>query len=190
MADQKPLPNRYDPYLIKGKLDEYIESYCNKELNFVPDNKYSNIKIVIGLIATLVTAWAYAFEYVYLAPFPGNYNCLLVCGVVYFILDFIFVTIDWYILDDIFYQTKPAAQVAYKHVEYLSIGSRLPHFAQEYMITLSGTKKGKGENATASSFKISSEFSVGRFFTKEGRLVHDNVNAELNKMLAQVKANN
>ena len=58
------------------------------------------------------------------------------------------------------------------------------------MITLSGTKKGKGENATASSFKISSEFSVGRFFTKEGRLVHDNVNAELNKMLAQVKANN
>jgi hypothetical protein len=40
MVDNKPLANRYDPYQIKGKVDEYITDYMEKRGKLTEDHKY------------------------------------------------------------------------------------------------------------------------------------------------------
>ncbi|MEE4247067.1 MAG: signal peptidase complex subunit 2 [Kangiellaceae bacterium] len=96
-----------------------------KKMNLVEYQAYSNVKLVIGLVATLVTAWAYYYEYGYDAPFPGNYWTLVWCGAVYFALDTVYVIIDWLVLGDIFYQAYPPNGGALDGIEHLSIESSL-----------------------------------------------------------------
>jgi hypothetical protein len=111
-----------------------------KKMNLVEYQTYSNIKLVIGLVATLVTAWAYYYEYGYDAPFPGNYWTLVWCGVVYFFLDTVYVIIDWWILDNVFYQsyvTKGSGPL--DGLEHIAIGSNLAHFSDKYKLTITAT---------------------------------------------------
>ena len=108
MADfHKPLSNRYDPYVMKGKLDEFISHFLSNQLYFPENNSFSNKKLVLGFVATLFTIYAHVYEYIYQAPFPKNYNILLICCVCYFILNFSFQIIDYWIQGDIFFSTNP-----------------------------------------------------------------------------------
>ena len=108
MADfHKPLTNRYDPFVMKGKLDEFITHFLSNRLYFPENNSFSNKKLIIGFIATFFTIYAHVYEYLYLAPFPKNYNILLICCVCYFILNFSFQIIDYWVQGDIFFSTNP-----------------------------------------------------------------------------------
>jgi hypothetical protein len=79
VADDKPLPNLYDPFQIKGKLDERIIAYLSEDKHFPINNRYSNTKLLLGFFATLATVWAHLYEYIYNKPFPLNYNVVFVC---------------------------------------------------------------------------------------------------------------
>jgi hypothetical protein len=141
-----------------------------------------------------VTCWAYAYEYVYLAPFPGNYWCLFWCGVVYFILDFFFVVIDYYILDDIFFSSKPPDLVEWKGISFISIGSKLPHFEHNYSLTLYVTYSAAPKSPPKELMRVSENYYqitkpiyVGNMFTDEGNLFHKGVEKEIMEILTKIK---
>lgn len=113
--DGRPLPNRYDPYQIKGKLDEYITDYLSEQRHFPVNNRYSNMKIALGAIATLFTIYAHVFEYIYNKPFPQNYYVLLVCVPLYllhsyFLFNFIYQYVDYFVCGNIFFTCNPTVR--------------------------------------------------------------------------------
>jgi hypothetical protein len=178
VVDDKPLPNRYDPYQIKGKLDEYIIDYLSKQRDFPVNNRYSNTKIVLGLLATCATIWAHIYEYIYNKPFPANYLTLLVCVIIYFTFNFAYQYVDYLVCGDIYFTSNPSTP-EYAHIAEFSIESTIPRFTPIYKtavylylksaVALSKTEKWNTDSGTYRVLRI--DVNVETFFNSEGYLI-------------------
>ena len=176
----KPLNNRYDPYVAKGKLDDYISNYLKSSKNLPQNFRYSNMKLALGSLATLFTVVAHAYEYVYDAHFPKDYWVVFVCVVSYFVLNGVYQIVDYLVEGDIFYTCKPNNS-KYSHIGEFSFSSVIPKFSEYYQLTvyiklkqpvqLSGDWK---KTKDLSGF-IYQEESIGAFFTEEGKMIYGNV---------------
>ena len=87
--EQKVLPiNKYSIYELKAGIDKEIQSFLEEE-EFVEIQKFSNVKILFGLLTVACTGTAYLYP----LPFPQNYYIILFSVIGYLI----FSTIYWYI---------------------------------------------------------------------------------------------
>lgn len=178
VVDDKPLPNRYDPYQIKGKLDEYITDYLSEQRHFPVNNRYSNLKLALGLIATCATVWAHIYEYIYNKPFPQNYAVLFVCVVIYFAFNFAYQYVDYLLCGDIYFTSNPD-KTELAHVTEFSIESTIPRFSPMYKtvvylylksdVELNKAEKWEKRSGTYRKLKI--EVNVENFFNAEGYLI-------------------
>ena len=97
--EQKVLPiNKYSIYELKAGIDKEIQSFLEEE-DFEEFQKFSNIKILFGLLTVSCTATAYLYP----LPFPENYYIILFSVIGYLIFSTIYWYIDKKVIDTIFY---------------------------------------------------------------------------------------
>ena len=97
--EQKVLPiNKYSIYELKAGIDKEIQSFLEEE-EFVEIQKFSNVKILFGLLTVACTGTAYLYP----LPFPQNYYIILFSVIGYLIFSTIYWYIDKKIIDTIFY---------------------------------------------------------------------------------------
>ena len=100
--NQKVLPiNKYSIYELKAGIDKEIQTYLGEE-DFEEIQKFSNIKILFGLLTVTCTGTAYLYP----LPFPQNYYIILFSVIGYLIFSTIYWYIDKKIIDTIFYVGK------------------------------------------------------------------------------------
>jgi hypothetical protein len=175
----KPVPNRYDPYQLKAKVDELLIGYLTKHKQLRVNNRYSNYKLSLGFIATLFCVVAHVYEYYY-KPFPQDYTVLAVCVAGYFLFSFTYQYVDYWVSGDIFFTTCPSNAPLNVFAE-VSLSSTIPRFSELYELTV--FTKLKGSNKFESSV---TKTSVGKLFTAEGRLIGDNATALVDQVLKQL----
>ena len=97
--EQKVLPiNKYSIYELKAGIDKEIQNYLEEE-EFEESQKYSNIKILFGLLTVSCTGIAYLYP----LPFPQNYYIIFFSVIGYLIFSTIYWYIDKKVIDTIFY---------------------------------------------------------------------------------------
>ena len=97
--EQKVIPiNKYSIYELKAGIDKEIQG-CLEEEEFEEIQKYSNIKILFGILTVSCTATAYLYP----KPFPENYYIILFSVIGYLIFSTIYWYIDKKVIDTIFY---------------------------------------------------------------------------------------
>ena len=97
--DQKVLPiNKYSIYELKAGIDKEIQGYLQEE-EFEEIQKFSNIKILFGLLTVSCTDTAYLYP----KPFPDNYFIILFSVIGYLIFSTIYWYIDKKVIGTIFY---------------------------------------------------------------------------------------
>ena len=161
----KPLFNRYDPYVIKGKLDEYIIHELNESHKYKQTFGYSNTRLLIGSIATIFTIICHVYEYIYHAHFPGDYNITVVCVIGYFLMNFLYQIFEYYYEKETFYSGIPDPADA----SSIDISSSIKRFDEFYYVKL--FVYDKNNNRREIEFKN----SVGKFFSDDGYIVKKNV---------------
>ena len=199
--DGKALPNRYDPYQIKGKLDEFITDYFSEQKKLPVNNRYSNTKLVLGFIATLATIYAHGYEYVYNKPFPHNYQILLVCVVMYvlhsyFAFNFAYQYVDYCVCGDIYFTCNPKVggrqQVkGLGHVKEFSVESTMAKFSPIYQTWVyvyletecKLSPKEKWTLKRPKYFVLKLDSDVKDFFNAEGYLLEKPVSEFANRLL-------
>lgn len=190
VVDDKPLPNRYDPYQIKGKLDEFIIDYLTEKRHFPVNNRYSNIKLVLGFIATCATVWAHIYEYIFNLPFPLNYNTLLVCVVIYFAFNISYQYVDYLVCGDIYFTCNPS-NTEHQHIAEFSIESTMPKFSPVYKTVIylylkkqeELTKSEQWERRSDTYRVLRVETTVDKYFNAEGYLLHEPARALADRLL-------
>ena len=97
--DQKVLPiNKYSIYELKAGIDKEIQNFLEDE-DFDEIQRFSNIKILFGLLTVTCTGMAYLYP----KPFPDNYYIILFSVIGYLIFSTIYWYIDKKVIDTIFY---------------------------------------------------------------------------------------
>ena len=100
--EEKVLPiNKYSIYELKAGIDKEIQKYLEEE-EFEEIQKFSNIKILFGLLTVSCTGIAYLYP----LPFPANYYIILFSVIGYLIFSTIYWYIDKKVIDTIFYVGK------------------------------------------------------------------------------------
>ena len=101
---EKILPiNKYSIFELKAAVDKEIHSYLEEE-EFEENQRYSNIKILFGILTVSCTGMAYLYP----KPFPDNYYIILFSVIGYLIFSTIYWYIDKKVIDTIFYAGKNA----------------------------------------------------------------------------------
>lgn len=90
--------NKYSVSDLKSTMDNKIIEYL-ESLNFIENNRYSNLKIVIGLYCIFWTCVAYLNG----QEFPKNYNLICVSLVFYFLGTLLYWYVESYIIKDTLY---------------------------------------------------------------------------------------
>ena len=103
MSSSKPstknIPiNKYSTYELKSGIDQMIVKYLER-IKFTEYQKYSNMKIFVGLLVLSFTALAYLYP----KPFPENYNAILIGVIGYVIFSTIYWFLEEFYIKDIFY---------------------------------------------------------------------------------------
>lgn len=73
--------NKDDGAAIKRVLDDSVVNYLTQEKHFAENTKISNWKLLLGVISIALAITAQFYP----APFPENYNILVVCCSAYFV---------------------------------------------------------------------------------------------------------
>ena len=98
-SDKKVLPiNKYSIYELKAGIDKEIQTYLEDE-DFQTNQRYSNLKILFGLLTVTCTGMAYLYP----KPFPDNYYIILFSVIGYMIFSTIYWFVEKKIIDTIFY---------------------------------------------------------------------------------------
>ena len=99
---EKILPiNKYSIFELKAAVDKEIHTYLDEE-EFEENQRYSNIKILFGILTVSCTGMAYIQP----KPFPDNYYIILFSVIGYLIFSTIYWYIDKKVIDTIFYAGK------------------------------------------------------------------------------------
>jgi hypothetical protein len=174
---EKPLFNRYDPYVIKGKLDEFISHELNNTHKFSQFFQLSNQKLALGFIATFFTLIAHIYGYIFASPFPKDYNITVICVIGYFIFNYSYQLFESYYEKETFYQCKPNLP-GIKTIDFASTIEKFDHFykIRAYVYTDKGEMK-----------FVEVKKSVANFFSEDGWIVKGNVQKFIQEVLAEVK---
>lgn len=186
----KPLNNRYDPYVTKAKIDEYITHHLSTAKKFPINYKYSNAKLTIGFIAVLFTIYAHVHEYMFDAHFPKDYWVVMVCFVFYFGLNFLYQYVEYFIEVEIFFTSNPTI-VPFTHLRELSIASSIKKFQDNYELRVYlYVKPGIKLNNVKEMKKVKDDLylweywgQISQFFTEDGHMVTENVNSMIDRIL-------
>ena len=173
----KPLFNRYDPYVIKGKLDEYIINELNTTHKLSQSFEYSNLKLVLGSIAIVFTVIAHTYEYIFDAHFPKDYYLTGFCVIGYFFFNFIYQFFENYYEKETFYSGKQPDSNSLT----IDISSTIKKFDEFYVLKLFVYET--NNNRKIFEFKN----SVGKFFSEDGFIVKPNVNDLIEKIISKIK---
>ena len=172
----KPLFNRYDPYMIKGKLDEYLIHELNTTYKFNQQFKYSNTKLLIGAIAVMFTTICHVYEYVFDAHFPKDYNITFVCVIGYFTFNLLYQCYENYYEQETFYQSNPNI----KNINSIDISSTMPKFDKHYNLTVFVY------SSSQQVFKLVYSPSVEEFFSEDGYMVKQSVNKFIKEIVQSI----
>ena len=97
--EKKVLPiNKYSIYELKSGIDQCISSFLESN-DFKESQRYSNLKIFVGLITLSFTALAYLYP----KPYPQNYNAIVVGCIGYWIFSTLYWIIEKWVISNIFY---------------------------------------------------------------------------------------
>lgn len=97
--DQKVIPiNKYSIFELKAGIDKEIQTFLEEE-EFEEFQRFSNIKILFGLLTVTCTGMAYLYP----KPFPDNYYIILFSVIGYLIFSTIYWYIDKKVIDTIFF---------------------------------------------------------------------------------------
>jgi Microsomal signal peptidase 25 kDa subunit (SPC25) len=173
----KPLFNRYDPYVMKGKLDEFIIDELNNTHKFHQSFEYSNTRLGLGATATFFTIIAHTYEYVFDAHFPKDYYITAVCVIGYFLFNFLYQLFEYYYEKETFYSGNP--NIA--GVKSIDISSTIKRFDEFYTVKLfiylpNGAKK-----------KFEFKNSVGKYFSSDGFIVKSRVKELIGELNKEIK---
>lgn len=172
----KPLFNRYDPYMIKGKLDEYICHELNTTHKFSQKFGYSNVKLAIGAIAIVFTVICHVYEYLFNAHFPKDWHITVVCVAGYFCFNLIYQWFEYYYEQEVFYQCKPSIQ----NVESFDISSSIKKFDKHYCLTVFIYLKSK------KVVKLAYSPSIEEFFYEDGYMAKQSVNRFIKEIVKSI----
>lgn len=173
------MPNRYDPFQLKAKVDKLMVTYLTKQKNFSLNQRYSNYKLFLGFVATAFCVFAHVYEIFYV-PFPKDYIVLCVCVAGYFLFNFAYQYVDYWVSGDIFFSTLPIDPPLNMYSE-VSLSSQIPRFSDLYELTAFTKRKGSNK---FESLKIST--SVAELFTEEGRVIYESVTGLANNILQKL----
>jgi len=102
-TEEKILPiNKYSTYELKAGIDKEIQSFLEEE-DFEEIQKFSNIKILFGLLTVACTGVAYLYPYFSLDTFEDYYYIIFASVVGYLIFSTIYWYIDKKLINTIFY---------------------------------------------------------------------------------------
>lgn len=172
----KPLFNRYDPYVIKGKLDEYITHELNTTYNYTQTFSYSNAKLLIGFISIIFTLICHVYEYLFNAHFPKDYNITVVCVIGYFTFNLLYQWFEYYYEKETFYQ----GDVKVKGVKSVDISSTIKKFDKHITYTIFIYSDAK------SPITVSHTRSVELFFNEQGYLVKSAINTFIKELTKSI----
>ena len=97
--EKKVLPiNKYSIYELKSGIDQCISSFLESN-DFKESQRYSNLKIFVGLITLSFTALAYLYP----KPYPQNYNAIVIGCIGYWIFSTLYWIIEKWVISNIFY---------------------------------------------------------------------------------------
>ena len=97
--EKKVLPiNKYSIYELKSGIDQCISSFL-ESIDFKESQRYSNLKIFVGLITLSFTALAYLYP----KPYPQNYNAIVIGCIGYWIFSTLYWIIEKWVISNIFY---------------------------------------------------------------------------------------
>ena len=173
----KPLFNRYDPYVIKGKLDEYITNELTTAHKCKQTFEYSNVKLALGLIATGFTVIAHVYEYIFDAHFPKDYNITVVGVIGYFLFNFIYQIFENYYEKEVFFTGNPGIT----GVTSIDISSTIKKCDEFY--TLQVFTYFNDNKVRMSSYK----HSVGKFFYEDGYMAKAAVQKAVSEIIKDLK---
>ena len=188
----KPLFNRYDPYVTKAKLDEYIVHYLTKGKDFTENFRFSNIKLVLGFVATLFTIVAHAYPYMFNAFFPKDFYVLLPCCIGYFTFNIAYQVVDYMLCGDIFFTTNPKDEQL-KHIKEINFQSNVDkdgNYKLTVFLDLNKVEKMKGSSSMVEKgkfrFEVYSNNSVAQFFTENGSLLKPRLRKAVDNVLDKI----
>ena len=96
---KKVLPiNKYSIYELKSGIDQCIVGFLESN-DFKESQRYSNLKIFVGLITLSFTALAYLYP----KPYPQNYNAIVIGCIGYWIFSTLYWIIEKWVISNIFY---------------------------------------------------------------------------------------
>jgi hypothetical protein len=90
--------NKYSIYELKSGIDQCISSFLESN-DFKESQRYSNLKIFVGLITLSFTALAYLYP----KPYPQNYNAIVIGCIGYWIFSTLYWIIEKWVISNIFY---------------------------------------------------------------------------------------
>ena len=97
--EKKVLPiNKYSIYELKSGIDQCISSFLESN-DFKESQRYSNLKIFVGLITLSFTALAYLYP----KPYPENYNAIVIGCIGYWIFSTLYWMIEKWVISNVFY---------------------------------------------------------------------------------------
>ena len=97
--EKKILPiNKYSIYELKSGIDQCISSFLESN-DFKENQRYSNLKIFVGLITLSFTALAYLYP----KPYPENYNAIVIGCIGYWIFSTLYWIIEKWVISNVFY---------------------------------------------------------------------------------------
>ena len=117
-VDEEPIAtvsiNKYDPYQLRDCTTDTIIAIL-EEKSFVEDAKYTDMKIVIGVIQVAITAAVHMYGYEDKeVMFDDKKPYIVINIVVYSLLMLAYYYIEWYVIKDLFFVTKKH-EVSSKH---------------------------------------------------------------------------
>ena len=136
--EKKNIPiNKYSIYEIKSGIDQVISNYMEKT-GFTEYQKFSNIKIIIGLIILIGPA----LSYLYPLPFPENYPIIALGVAIYVIFSAVMWVFENYYLKSVFYcganQSYCDKLRLKKHlkIQEIRINSEIEDYSPDYNLFL------------------------------------------------------
>jgi len=94
--------NKYDPFQLKGALDDEIAYLLEEEKGFTEDNRTTDLKILVAFVACVLGV----VSHFYPIPFPQNKPLLIGCVVGYGICASLYYLIEKRVQGNAFYESS------------------------------------------------------------------------------------
>ena len=123
--------NKYDPFQLKGALDDELTFLLEEDKGFHEDNKFTDAKILVALVACTLGV----VSHFYPIPFPQNKPLLIGCVVGYAICASLYYLIEKKWQGETFYVSRDHGVNALKEFPSLTFASDLENAKYTLKVT-------------------------------------------------------